>query len=82
MRTKTYFLAKEELGRQWEGGMPQHLSQHRCRIQHPWGVAAMQAALEGVPALAKLLFCLAAEGSGGPRVAAPFASGDRRFKGS
>lgn len=51
MRTKTYFLAKEELGRQWEGGMPQHLSQHCCRIQHPWGVAAMQAALEGVPVL-------------------------------
>lgn len=34
------------------------------------------------PRLAKLLFCLAAEGSGGPRVTAPSASGDRRFKGS
>lgn len=64
--TKPYFLAKEELRRQWEGGMPQHLAQHRRRIRHPWGAAAMQAALEGVLAPAEMFFCLGMGGSGGP----------------
>lgn len=82
MGTKSYFFAKEGLGRQQERGMLRHPSQHRCRIQHLWGAAAMQAALEGVPALAELLFCLGMGESGRPRVTAPAASREGRFKGS
>lgn len=45
------------------------------------GAVVMQVALEGVLALAKLLFCPGTGWSGGPRVTAPAASKDGRFKG-
>lgn len=56
-RDKVLLLGQvDELRRQLEGGVHQHLSRHCCKIWHAWGVAAMEVALKG--GLANLLFCL------------------------